>query len=249
MCVGRTSQRQNVSWCKTFGLRPPAHVRQYIHWLLVPDKALMLCPANSAAICPTDRDYSTLGSVLLACNMILDEPLMFWHDWLTKTYPIKATYGRKWDSWGGGGLCICDSVQGGGAEGGGVVSEDSRCLSRKSEHAGTQETDEQCVRALWFMDRAQFSGCWGFRWNKRRNSLLGNNWQLCQFTVTFTAIIQISNCQKTWEKGFIKKAGDSTSTVQMCFRKANFTSSYPFTLVIIKYIPRHQLLCAQAVTT
>lgn len=62
-------------------------------------------------ICPTDRDYSTTGSLLLARNVILSEPLMFWHDWLTKTPPIKATYRRKWDLWVGGSpsvtVCLC----------------------------------------------------------------------------------------------------------------------------------------------
>lgn len=55
---------------------------------------------------------------------------------------------------GGGGSASVKVCEGGG----GVVSEDSRCLSRKSELALTQETDEQCVRVLWFMDRTQFSG-------------------------------------------------------------------------------------------
>lgn len=45
----------------------------------------------------------------------------------------------------------------------------------KSELGLTPETDEQCVRALWFMDRTQFSGWSGFYRNKRSSSLLGNN--------------------------------------------------------------------------
>lgn len=60
------------------------------------------CAKEHSAISATDRDYSTLGALLMPCNTILDEPLMFWHDWLTKTPPIKATYRRKWDLWGGG---------------------------------------------------------------------------------------------------------------------------------------------------
>lgn len=157
------------------------------------------CAKAPSTISATDRDYSTLGVLLMPCNTILDEPLMFWHDWLTKTPPIKATYRRKWDLWGAGGSASVAVYEGVGERfvEEGVVSEDSRCLSRKSELALTQETDEQCVRALWFMDRTLFSGCWGFHWNKRRNSLRRSNWQLCQFTVT---TVQISNCQATWEK-------------------------------------------------
>lgn len=157
------------------------------------------CAKAHSTISATDRDYSTLGVLLMPCNTILDEPLMFWHDWLTKTPPIKATYRRKWDLWGMGGSTSVTVYEGVGERfvEEGVVSEDSRCLSRKSELALTQETDEQCVRALWFMDRTLFSGCWGFHWNKRRNSLRRSNWQLCQFTVT---TVQISNCQATWEK-------------------------------------------------
>lgn len=45
----------------------------------------------------------------------------------------------------------------------------------KSELGLTPETDEQCVRGLWFMDRTHFSGWWGFHWNKRSSSLLGND--------------------------------------------------------------------------
>lgn len=45
----------------------------------------------------------------------------------------------------------------------------------KSELGLTPETDEQRVRALWFMDRTQFSGWSGFYWNKNSSSLLGNN--------------------------------------------------------------------------
>lgn len=130
--------------------------------------------------------------------------------------------------WGGSAsVTVCE----GGGGGGGVVSEDSRCLSRKSELALTQETDEQCVRALWFMDRTQFSGFWGFHWNKRRNSLLRNNWQLCQFTATLTVIVQMLNCQATWEKGLVKRREIwPPKMFQVIFVRQRFTSSYLFNL-------------------
>lgn len=203
------------------------------------------CAKEHSTISATDRDYSTLGVLLMPCNTILDEPLMFWHDWLTKTPPIKATYRRKWDLWGveGSTSVTVYEGRGGGFVEEGVVSEDSRCLSRKSELALTQETDEQCVRALWFMDRTLFSGCWGFHWNKRRNSLRRSNWQLCQFTVT---TVQISNCQAMWEKVPSKRRGRldlrKRQTVLSCFCES--TTSCAF----YHYRPQLQLLLDQTVT-
>lgn len=99
--------------------------------------------AQATPLCSTDRDYSTPGSVSLAWNTILDEPLMFWHDWLTKTPPpIKATCRRKWD------LCICVEGGGGGlAEWWGGLSGWPLPFSEKWTCL-TQETDEQCVGGL-----------------------------------------------------------------------------------------------------
>ena len=70
-------------------------------------------------------------------------------------------------------VCLCG--KGVGWEVGGVVSEDSRCLSQKSELVSPKRQMSNVLGpcGLWTEHSSQTAG--GFHWNKRRNSLLRNN--------------------------------------------------------------------------